>query len=103
MTPEYFAVTAKYLAVNVSLQLIEAFETEQAMIARCPGVEVLEGNWLFFAPSGSPLAAHFSQPPRIYSLRAAEGPTFQAWLSGLCAKDGGFRFGTLDYLRRWLS
>ncbi len=103
---------SKFLAVNISMQFIEAFDTVQALVARCPGLEIAEGDWLFFAPDGTPLEAEFSIEPEVqrdgrwvftnglYELRKGNGPNFQEWLSELCLKSGDFRFGTLKDLER---
>jgi hypothetical protein len=100
---------SRFLAVNTSLQFIEAFDNAEALIARCPGLEIAEGDWLFFAPDGSRLEAEFSVDPEVerdghwvftdgvYSLRKAEGLTFQEWMSEQCQQNGDLLYGTRAY------
>ena len=100
---------SKFIAVDIFRQCIEAFDTQEALIASCPGLEIAEGDFLFFAPDGSPLEAEFSVDPEverdgrwvftngIYTLRKGDGLTFQEWVSELSARDGEIRFGTYAY------
>lgn len=99
----------RFLAVDIFSQTIKAFDTMEVMIANCPGLEIAEGDWLFFAPDGSPLEAEFSVNPEVqrdgrwgftngvYTLRKGEGPHFHEWMSEHCSKVGDIHFGTYAY------
>ena len=99
-------MNARVIAVNISLNFIEVFDTSEEAIKRCSGIEIAEGDWLFFAGDGAPLAAVFSQEPYVdskrnvygngtYALAAGSGVNLLDWLFDFCKRTGDFRFGTL--------
>ena len=103
----------KVIAVDISLGFIEALDSIDAAIARCPGLEIAEGDWLFFDGDGQPLEADFLEKPLInpekgsysdgvYTLRPGGGKTFQQWLFDRC-REKDFWFGTLRDLERHLT
>jgi|GEM_PF-1955978 len=102
---------ARVIAVNTSLNFIEVFDTLEEAVKRCPGIEIAEGDWLFFASDGSRLTAVFSKDPYIdenrnvygngvYRLVAGSGASLQEWLFDFCKRTGDFRFGTLKEFER---
>jgi hypothetical protein len=101
----------RVIAVNISLNFIEVFDSIEAAVKRCPGLEIAEGDWLFFAGDGSALSAVFSQEPYvdsernvygngIYSLASGNGVHLQDWLFDFCRRTGDFHFGTLKEFER---
>ena len=87
---------AAVFAFNTVFKAMEVFETCGEAIACCPGLEIAEGDWLFFAANGFPLEAVFSIDPvvqegerwvfsnGIYDLKPGEGPSLTAFLFDLC-------------------
>jgi hypothetical protein len=85
----------RIFAYNTSSRSFRVFESEAEVIASCPGIEIAEGDWLFFSESGACLEAHFSVPASInaerntyaagvYTLRAGKGPALSQFLLDLC-------------------
>ena len=102
----------KVFAINVSLFFFEVFPSEKEAIANCPGLEIAEGDWLFFDHSGAPLEAHFSIPAYVdtdrgvygngtYSLRKGHGKTLTDHLFDLCLEHDTIRFGTEEGLQAY--
>ena len=66
---------------------LATYATSGEAIAQTPGMDVAEGDTLFFAADGSPLLPHFSEPARftsdttyvngVYSLSPGAGRTLQ--------------------------
>jgi hypothetical protein len=63
---------------------LEVFPTEEAAISYCEGVDVEDGNYMFWDSAGQPLEAEFTKPNErgrfsvlsgVYRLRpASDGP-----------------------------
>ena len=107
-------MNTRVITVNIALNFIEVFDTLEEAVKRCPGLEIAEGDWLFFSGDGSPLEAVFSRDAYVdterlvygngvYTLSAGTGLNFQDWLFEFCKTTGDFRFGTLEGLQQQFS
>jgi len=95
-----FAMDTVYFGLYV-------LDSEAAAIALCPGLEVAEGDWQFFASDGSALEPDFSVPAYvdtkrlkygngIYSLRAGAGTMLQEMLHKVAVVHGLTEFQTAE-------
>lgn len=56
----------KVLAFNTSFRTLTIFKSHSEAIKNCPGLEIAEGDWLFFDAKGKPLDPVFSVPAEIH-------------------------------------
>ncbi len=85
-------------AFNTVFKTMEVFETCAEAVARIPGLEIAEGDWLLFAADGSPLEAVYSVDPvvrngissnGVYELKPGEGFSLAAFLFDMCRRPDG--------------
>lgn len=98
-------------AFNTVFKTMEVFATRNEAIDRVPGLEIAEGDWLFFAANGASLDAVFSTDPvvqagdrwvlsnGVYDLQAGKGADLPAFLFDLCTGTDGVWMQTLAELK----
>jgi hypothetical protein len=72
------------------------FGSEKEAIGYCEGLDVFNGNWLFFSQNGTPLKAIFSTAPKgkwlidhgKYSLIPDDGPGLRELFPRIAAVEG---------------
>ena len=52
------------LVLSTRRGVVRAFATAAEAVTHCPGIDVEDGAWRFFADDGSPLEARFQRPNR---------------------------------------
>ena len=99
-------------AFNTILKIMEVFATRAEAIARVPGLEIAEGDWLFFAGDGSSLNAVYSVDPfvregvygnGVYDLQPGEGPNLTAFLFDMCRGTDGIWMWPFEALKAYFD
>lgn len=60
-----FSNKRKIYAVNVVLETMTVFNSKEDAVSACPGIEIAEGDWIFFDHSGRTLKAYFTIPAQL--------------------------------------
>lgn len=96
---------------NTVFKTMEVFSTHAGAIARCPGLEIAEGDWLFFAADGTPLEAVLSVDPiaqkdgrwvlsnGVYAFGPSKGPGLAALVFNMCQGTDGLWISTFAELQ----
>jgi hypothetical protein len=92
---------------------LEVYPTKEEAIAACEGVDVEDGNYLFWDGSGFPLIASFSEPNErgrftvlsgVYDLLpASSGESLLGALSMAKSFEGHGLFSSIEAVRRHLT
>jgi hypothetical protein len=101
-------------ALNTVSLTLYSFESETEAIARCPGIEVAEGDWLFFSDEGYPLKPTYSIPPYVsaergkyydgvYSLIRSAGVGLSKIITDAHIVDECSRFNSVEEIREFLE
>ena len=102
-------------AFNTVFKAMEVFTTPAEAVTRVPGLEIAEGDWMFFAANGSPLNAVYSVDPvvqdgerwvlsdGVYDLQPGEGPSLVSFLFDMCQGTEGVWMWTLEELKAYFG
>ncbi|MCM1981248.1 hypothetical protein [Lyngbya confervoides] len=91
---------------------LEVFESDSAAIAACEGIDVEDGNFLFWDSAGQPLAAEFIRPNTRGSFTVgssqyrlvptAEAPVLLDCLDQAAYFEGGLGLSSLQDVEHYL-
>ena len=88
-------------AFNTAFKSMQVFDSHADAMAHCPGLEIAEGDWLFFAADGSRLDAVFAVDPvvqraghwvmsnGVYDLKPGSGSSLMAFIFNMCRETDG--------------
>jgi len=99
-------------AFNTVFKTMEVFATYVDATVRVPGLEIAEGDWLFFAGDGSSLNAVYSVDPfvrdggysnGVYDLHPGEGPNLMVFLFDMCRGTDGIWMWPFEELKAYFD